>query len=72
MDPTACLERMIDALQDGAFDEARSAAQDLLHWIDRDGDPPDFTGLTANETRELTSILCLGVIAGCGVAKHGR
>ena len=70
MDPTACLNRMLTALQDGDHEQAYAAAQDLLSWIDKGGFPPAFTQFSTGEKKDLTAIVCFGVMAGCQVAKR--
>lgn len=43
MDPTACLRRFLDALNDGDDDEARQAYEDLTSWLAGGGFPPNWT-----------------------------
>ena len=70
MDPTACLNHILTALQDHDHTEAYSAAEDLLGWMNRQGFPPDFSTFTREETEDLTAIICFGVMAGCQVARR--
>lgn len=72
MNPTACLNRMFTALQDGDHEEAHNVAGGLLGWLDRGGFPPDFTQFSTREKHDLTAIVCFGVLAGCQVAKRIR
>ena len=41
MDHTACLNRIIDAIEDEDEDEVKYACQDLRTWLDHGGFPPD-------------------------------
>lgn len=40
MDPDACMERLIRALERRDFSEARWALSDLTGWLDKGGFPP--------------------------------
>ena len=68
MDPTACLNRMLGALQEGDHAEAYQAAQDLLAWIGGGGFPPRRVDFTNEEWCDLTALICYGVMAGCRIA----
>lgn len=60
MDPDACLDRLVDALNDGDGDEARAAATDLGIWIGRDGFIPEgllSLGLTRSGAHALLHAL---------------
>ena len=70
MDPTVCLNRMMDALQDGDHADAYSAAHDLLEWMEGGGSPPNFSTFTIEQTCDLAAIVCFGVMAGCKVAQR--
>lgn len=41
MDPTACLRRIMEALDAGIGDEVREAGGDLLGWLRGGGFPPE-------------------------------
>jgi hypothetical protein len=41
MDPTACLARIIDAIEDEDEDEVQYACEDLHTWLDKGGFPPE-------------------------------
>ena len=41
MDPDACLDRLLRAVNSADTDELRSAANDLADWIDKGGFVPD-------------------------------
>ena len=41
MDPTACLARIIDAIEDEDEDEVKYACEDLRTWLDKGGFPPE-------------------------------
>lgn len=43
MDPDACLERLLDAVETLDREEAVDAAQDFLEWMARGGAPPTVT-----------------------------
>jgi len=43
MDPNACYERLIAALDEGDIPEAKEAARDLQAWITRGGFEPKWT-----------------------------
>ena len=51
MDPTACWERMREALIDGDIGEARAAADDLSTWLARGGFMPEVGGDWTAATR---------------------
>jgi hypothetical protein len=42
MDPQACLQRFIDADKDQDWDEAETAAEDLMVWMARGGFEPKW------------------------------
>jgi len=44
MDPNACLERLLDAVETNDSEEAVEAARDLLGWMARGGAPPTVGG----------------------------
>lgn len=82
MDPTACLQRCLDALDDGDQDEAREAAEDLLRWLDNGGFPPEFNNVgvsgSAPITRDsqsawgkITAYFCLGVTTHMTIKRLG-
>lgn len=41
MDPTACLDRVLTAFDDGEYEEAQNAASDLRGWLGRGGACPE-------------------------------
>lgn len=43
MDPDACLQRMIAALEERDFDETRDAIRDLRTWMSKKGFMPKVT-----------------------------
>jgi hypothetical protein len=61
---------MLSAFQNADPREAFEAAEGLLGWIDGGGFPPDFTQFSAEEKKDLTAIVCFGVMSGCQVAKR--
>ena len=44
MDPNACWERLLAAVEEGDADEARAAFEDLAGWLARGGFPPPAWG----------------------------
>lgn len=51
MDPTACWQRIVDALQDNNTIEAIDAAIDLAAWLNRGGFMPEIEN-SGQHTRE--------------------
>lgn len=45
MDPTACLLRLMEAIQDQDFDEAKAALLDLHNWLNRGGFLPTIASV---------------------------
>lgn len=43
MDPEACLERLLKAIENEEWDEAEWAASDLCDWLEHGGFPPQKT-----------------------------
>lgn len=65
MDPSACFERLTDALAAREKDEAEEAARDLMAWLDRGGFVPDtMLNVFENRTpREAALTYLRGIIA---------
>lgn len=42
MDPTACFQRFMEAMDDGLYDVAQAAAGDLASWIGKGGHVPEL------------------------------
>jgi hypothetical protein len=43
MDPDACLARILSALEDKRYEEAKDACSDLLEWKNKGGFKPQAT-----------------------------
>lgn len=52
MDPDACVERIVNAINDSDLEEALEAVNDLENWIRRGGFPPSHE--SAQQLRDLS------------------
>lgn len=57
MDPTACLQRIFDAVKDNDHEEYFTAFEDLFNWLDRGGFSPTMPrtlkGADGKTTKQL-------------------
>ena len=56
MDPTACVQRILDACREGDSDEYASAWSDLAYWMERGGFAPTVRTLGVREVTTLYGV----------------
>ena len=66
MDPNACLRRLLDAQDEGDYEEAGEAAADLEEWLLRGGFVPDISGLDRDDQITILITFCRSVVEGVG------
>ena len=63
MDPDACLERLLGAMEgEPDYEEVIPAARDLAGWLDGGGFPPDLGKLDPEERHIVSVFFCQAVI----------
>ena len=58
MDPTACLRRLLTALDEGDNEETSAAASDLRVWLVKGGFVPRLDTLSPTQSKALIEWFC--------------